>query len=84
MTVDPASVERNQNIFNGLPTNISYQYRLHRVLTGALASIIRTTDLDCCTGDSSLLDSLIDYSDGQAQQVSPADGTDIGECAKLQ
>jgi hypothetical protein len=80
VTVDPTCVDRNESIFNTLPAFVLYQHRLHRVLTGALAAIMRSTDLDC-TGEHSLLNSLLEYSDGQAQQLAPVDDNGLGESA---
>jgi hypothetical protein len=82
MTLEPACADRNMSIAQSLPGNALYQYRLHRLLTGALASIIRTADLDCL-GDNEFLNSSISFYDAQAQELSPIEINDSSEYANL-
>ncbi|KAF1817565.1 hypothetical protein P152DRAFT_454146 [Eremomyces bilateralis CBS 781.70] len=80
MALDPVCADRNLSISDGLPGIILYQYRLHRVLTSALASIMHTTDLDC-TRDGDSLNSSILFYDAQAQEISPVEANDLGTFA---
>lgn len=85
-TIDPPGINHDYSIFSGLPFHVLYQYRLHRVLTEAFTSIMRTTDLDS-TEDSGLLNSVIVHFDSQTLQVSPREHDELGRftlgCARL-
>lgn len=66
----------NQSIFDDLPPFILYRYHLHRVEIDAIASIMKTTDLES-TKDSNLLNTLIDHFDTQSQQITSPEDSDI-------
>ncbi|KAL7916132.1 hypothetical protein GGI35DRAFT_21864 [Trichoderma velutinum] len=85
-TIDPPGIQHDYSIFSGLPFHVLYQHRLHRVLTEAFTSIMRTTNLDS-TEDSALLNSMIVHFDSQTLQVSPREHDELGRftlgCARL-
>jgi hypothetical protein len=77
-TIDSPGIKHDYSIFSGLPFHVLYQYRLHRVLTEAFTSIMKTTDLDS-TKDSTLLNSVIVHFDSQTLQVSPREHDELGK-----
>ena len=80
MTIGPASYGRDFSIFSGLPSIISYNYRMHHLLTNSFSSIVRSTDL-IKGEDSDLLNSLIDQFDSEAKSLShPIENDDLSEC----
>lgn len=66
----------DESIFTGLPHIVLYEHRLHRVLKDTISSIMKTVDLGSNT-DSRVLNSLVDYFDQQAQEVTSKEAGDL-------
>ncbi|KAH8660473.1 hypothetical protein BX600DRAFT_514078 [Xylariales sp. PMI_506] len=78
------TIQDNDSILsNGWSTLNLYEYHLHQVQTEAVTVMLRTASSLENSRESNVLDSLIDYYDGQAQIISPGESNRDSACFAL-
>lgn len=75
---EPYNFGQDQSIFSMMPPSLVYRYNLHRIQTEAVATIMRTVDLQNL-GTSSSLNMLVDVFDKQLQEIVVEQPTKLGK-----